>query len=121
MSDDSFRGQFRAIAPALYAFLGTAAIGAGVLLVMNLPAPSLPETTAPDRVTMAALGFAVLVFLLFVLSVIVYLAPTALALSRNHPDALAIAALNILLGWSFIGWVIAIVWALKHIPSTPQR
>jgi hypothetical protein len=28
-------------------------------------------------------------------------------------NASAIIALNLLLGWTFLGWVIALVWALK--------
>jgi hypothetical protein len=30
---------------------------------------------------------------------------------RKHPNAGAIAVLNLLLGWTFIGWVIALVWS----------
>lgn len=35
------------------------------------------------------------------------------ALKREHKDAIAIFALNLLTGWTFIGWVISLVWALK--------
>ena len=30
---------------------------------------------------------------------------------NNHPNKIAILLLNIFLGWSFIGWVIALVWS----------
>jgi len=39
-----------------------------------------------------------------------YFAPTVLAITKR--DLLAIFALNLLLGWTFIGWVVALVWAL---------
>lgn len=42
----------------------------------------------------------------------VYLLPAIIATSRKHRSTGAIWALNILLGWSFIGWVVALVWAL---------
>ena len=41
-----------------------------------------------------------------------YLLPAIIATSRKHRSTAAIWALNILLGWSFIGWVAALVWAL---------
>ena len=47
-----------------------------------------------------------------------YLVPTFIAAMRHHHNVVAIAALNILLGWSFIGWIAAFVWALTS-PSQP--
>lgn len=35
------------------------------------------------------------------------------AFKRNHKDCNAIFALNLLTGWTFVGWVISLVWALK--------
>ncbi len=43
----------------------------------------------------------------------IYMAPTIVAEARKKSDTAAIAALNIFLGWSVLGWVIALVWALK--------
>ena len=40
-----------------------------------------------------------------------YLVPTGIAVARKHPNAGAIAALNILLGWTVLGWIISIIWA----------
>lgn len=42
----------------------------------------------------------------------VYLAPGLGATFTQRTHALAILALNVLLGWTFIGWVAALVWAL---------
>ncbi len=49
--------------------------------------------------------------LLFV-SVFVYFIPMFVTMYRNHPSRSAIVALNLLLGWTVLGWVIALVWAL---------
>jgi hypothetical protein len=38
--------------------------------------------------------------------------PSIVARSRDHPDATAIFALNVFLGWTVVGWAIALVWAL---------
>ena len=46
-----------------------------------------------------------------VLSIGMYVLPSAIAVVRKHHQAGAIIALNILLGWTFLGWVVAAVWA----------
>ncbi|KAB0269035.1 superinfection immunity protein [Microvirga brassicacearum] len=40
-----------------------------------------------------------------------YFLPTTVARARRHPQATAILILNIFLGWTFLGWVAALVWA----------
>jgi ABC-type sugar transport system permease subunit len=42
-----------------------------------------------------------------------YFLPFAIAFNRKRVNTGAIFALNLFLGWSLIGWVIALVWALK--------
>lgn len=49
-----------------------------------------------------------------VLAVWVYLYPARVAQERGHPDAEAIRTLNLCLGWTFLGWVVALVWAQKN-------
>lgn len=52
--------------------------------------------------------------ILFVVLLAVYFAPTIVAQQRGHKDVWPIAALNTFLGWSGLGWIIALIWALKH-------
>jgi hypothetical protein len=59
---------------------------------------------------MFGLGYQELVILL--LLVVPYFIPMIIAMARDHPNRSAIAALNLLAGWSVIGWVAALVWAL---------
>jgi len=40
-----------------------------------------------------------------------YLFPWLEAMRRGHSKIEAIAVLNVLLGWTFFGWVAALVWA----------
>ena len=57
----------------------------------------------------------VVILLLFSgLVIFVYLFPSFVALQRKHANTTAICVLNILVGWSFIGWVAALVWALVN-------
>jgi Superinfection immunity protein len=46
-----------------------------------------------------------------VLGAFIYLLPAIIAYDRLHPQKQAIFALNLLLGWSFLGWAVAMVWA----------
>lgn len=56
----------------------------------------------------------------FCVVVIVYLVPALVAGHRKHPNAMAITVLNILLGWTFLGWAGALVWACTAIkPAEP--
>jgi hypothetical protein len=47
----------------------------------------------------------------FVVLIFGYLLPSALALYRNSTATGWITALNILLGWTLFGWIIALGWA----------
>jgi Superinfection immunity protein len=44
---------------------------------------------------------------------VMYFLPSILALARNKRDTTAIVLLNFFLGWTMIGWVVALVWAVK--------
>lgn len=44
-------------------------------------------------------------------AVLFYFSPALIAENREHPNAEAIAVLNLLLGWTVLGWIIAMVWA----------
>lgn len=50
--------------------------------------------------------------------VAVYFLPAIVAGSRNHRQALSIQVLNLFLGWTFIGWVVALVWAVSAQPES---
>jgi hypothetical protein len=58
-----------------------------------------------------------------------YFAPAIIAGSRGHLSAPAIFALNLLLGWTALGWIAALVWSLtgntraiqREIHGTPHR
>ncbi|QWD61662.1 superinfection immunity protein [Polynucleobacter sp. MWH-UH25E] len=54
--------------------------------------------------------FAVLIALLSLF----YFMPFAIAFNRKRANTGAIFALNLFLGWSLIGWVVALVWSLKE-------
>lgn len=45
---------------------------------------------------------------------VMYFLPTIIAAIRSKRDTLAIFLLNFFLGWSVIGWIVALVWAAKN-------
>ncbi|HJT69287.1 MAG TPA: superinfection immunity protein [Terriglobales bacterium] len=53
-------------------------------------------------------------FPIFGFGFVLYFLPTIIAFARSKRDAVSILVLNLLLGWTAIGWVIALVWALKQ-------
>ena len=58
-------------------------------------------------------GLGVIVILLAILVAIgIYFLPTIIARVRHKRNFGAIFALNLFLGWSLVGWVISLVWAL---------
>jgi hypothetical protein len=54
--------------------------------------------------------FAIIILLLP--SLAVYFVPTIIAVVRRVRHSLGIVLLNIFGGWTFVGWVIALVWSI---------
>ena len=50
--------------------------------------------------------------IVFVIVFGIYFLPAIIAISNNRKNKVAITVLNIFLGWTFIGWVGSLVWAL---------
>ena len=49
-----------------------------------------------------------------------YFLPGIIAAARHKRNTASVFALNLFLGWTLIGWVIALVWALAHdTPPAP--
>ncbi len=53
----------------------------------------------------------VIALLVLVIFFLLYFIPTIVASSYNRKNKVAIFVLNLLLGWTFFGWVGALVWA----------
>jgi hypothetical protein len=66
----------------------------------------------------SAAGGIIFLFLL-VAGIALYFVPSFIAFGRKHHNRGAILMVNILLGWSFIGWVVAFIWSMTN-PPPPQ-
>jgi hypothetical protein len=78
--------------------------GVGFIAVLILAAQADRLTASDD-----AAG----IIFLTIIGIPLYLIPTWAARGCHHKNVTAICALNVLLGWTFVGWVVALVWALK--------
>lgn len=80
-------------------------------------------------IVLVALGFvrdgkefmAPVTMVLFVLTAILYLLPTGLAVYRDCNATIWIGLVNVVLGWTVFGWVIALGWAAKGKPREPAH
>ena len=50
-------------------------------------------------------------------SAVPYLVPTGIAAYRDHPEKTAIFLINLFLGWTIIGWIVALVWSCTGRPT----
>ncbi len=57
-------------------------------------------------------NFGLLEISLVVLIFAFYFLPTLIAFLRQHKNKLAIFLLNLLLGWTVLGWVVSLVWSV---------
>lgn len=50
---------------------------------------------------------------------VVYFVPLLVAVCRHHHQVWPIAIVNALLGWTFVGWVVALAWAFSTVKPRP--
>ena len=55
-----------------------------------------------------------------IVALIMMFLPTLIALLRGHHDSFAIFLTNLLLGWTVIGWIVALIWSVtaKRRPAS---
>lgn len=49
---------------------------------------------------------------LIILAIVLYFLPTLIAVLRKHKNKLAVFLLNLLLGWTVLGWIVALIWSV---------
>jgi hypothetical protein len=57
--------------------------------------------------------------IMLILVVLIYMLPTLIAFGRDHPRRMDLAVVNILFGWTLIGWLAVFFWAVLARPE-PQ-
>jgi Na+/H+-dicarboxylate symporter len=64
------------------------------------------------RIGITELGILIIPFL------IIYFIPTMIVFSRNSPNKIGVFLLNLFLGFTFIGWIVALIWAFSSKAKT---
>ena len=62
----------------------------------------------------------VTVSLIFLFFSLINLLPSIVAFVRKHRSKWSIFIINILLGWTIIGWIITLVWSLSYAGENHQ-
>lgn len=80
-----------------------------LLLLVGLVSSCVPTPwDIPHRFS----GFGFLGFPLAVVGLAVYFTPTIIGAVRHAKSLAGIVLLNIFLGWTFVGWVAALIWSV---------
>jgi hypothetical protein len=59
---------------------------------------------------------AAVITVVWLLVIAAYWVPTGVALVRKVPDRGSVAVVNAFLGWTVIGWVVALAMACRSVP-----
>ncbi len=65
---------------------------------------------------MEAIGLLVI----FIISSTLYFLPSIIAFNRGHINKVVILILNLFLGWTLVGWIISLIWALTGFTLEPK-
>lgn len=61
----------------------------------------------------------IIIFILLAFAFIIYFLPTIIAYNRESPNLILVFLINLFLGWSIIGWFLALFISLKVVnPDT---
>jgi hypothetical protein len=86
----------------------------GAILVISILACIFWFTGSQDAITNmsqeAGQGIGAIIFIL--IGIVLYFLPSIVAWNNKKKNFAAICVLNLLLGWTIIGWVASLVWAV---------
>jgi len=71
-----------------------------------------------DYLTQDSVASGIGIFLIIVLSVGLYFLPTIIGFARKVPNIGSVGVINFFLGWSLIGWVVALAMAVRSVPGS---
>jgi hypothetical protein len=99
-----FSGRLLGLAPhyKLWSFI----VGFAFLCSLSAVVQADPDTV----------GAGLSIYLLPILAVLIYFLPTAAAISVGNPYFQAVFWMNLLFGWTVVGWLAALAWGLRRPP-----
>ena len=76
------------------------------------------STVSPESNRFESIGQSMFAYVFLQLGLYLYLLPTVISVRRQRPNRMAIFALDFLLGWTLVGWAVALSWALASSEPT---
>ena len=49
---------------------------------------------------------------------VIYFTPAIIASVRRHPNTTAVFVVDLLLGWTIVGWIVALIWSFTNPPRS---
>jgi uncharacterized membrane protein YqaE (UPF0057 family) len=63
----------------------------------------------------------IFVIFMVLIALFAYFLPTVVAEARGHQNSGVIFLINLLLGWTILGWIGALVWAATTVQPRPRK
>lgn len=80
------------------------------LFLTMLPTASWAAGLSGNDSARAGMGL-IFICLLAVFGLVFYFLPSIIARQRKHKNRTPVLLTNIFFGWTFIGWIVALIWA----------
>lgn len=84
-----------------------------IFLIVTITVALAGRANAGDEARTTLEGLGILLWLLYFL-------PSIIALCRRHRNLIPIIVLNVFLGWTILGWIIALIWCFTA-DTEPRR
>jgi|SRR5271166_1416446 len=88
-------------------------------IVVPSATPEITHIVVPSATSSSSSGAGGVLLLMFLVGFGIYFIPSFVA--AGHRNQGAIIVLNLFLGWTFLGWVIALVWACTKSEQRPKE
>lgn len=63
---------------------------------------------------MDSVGTVIATVIVLTVLLAIYFLPTIIAVCQSHRNMVSIAVVNFFLGWTMVGWVVAVAWSLSN-------
>ena len=106
---------------AVFGLLALIAVTITVIGQMTHEGHTDPGVVSDFANGLMALVFAITGLALWIAAIAIYFVPSIVATKKKHPNRVEIILVNLFLGWTVLGWIVALVWAERAIKRPIER